>query len=113
MRRRRQRCDRHPTGHIVGLMLPNNRQTNVTRKRHLTPVSRCLPKLRYVETTVPFHKAAPRRLSSCCLKYTRFMIRQIVPVFFTMDIPRTVAYYKDKLGFECLETWMDPPVYAI
>ena len=41
------------------------------------------------------------------------MIRQIAPVFFTMDIPGTLAYYKDKLGFECLGTWMDPPVYAI
>jgi uncharacterized glyoxalase superfamily protein PhnB len=41
------------------------------------------------------------------------MIRQIVPVFFTLDIPRTLAYYKDKFGFECLGTWMEPPVYAI
>lgn len=41
------------------------------------------------------------------------MIRQIAPVFFTMDIPNTLAYYKDKLGFECLGTWHDPPVYAI
>ena len=41
------------------------------------------------------------------------MIRQIAPVFFTRDIPVTVAYYKDKLGFECLGTWQDPPVYAI
>jgi uncharacterized glyoxalase superfamily protein PhnB len=41
------------------------------------------------------------------------MIRQVVPVFFTLDIPRTLAYYKDKLGFECLGTWQDPPVYAI
>jgi len=41
------------------------------------------------------------------------MIRQIAPVFFTMDIPGTLAYYKEKLGFECLGTWMDPPVYAI
>lgn len=41
------------------------------------------------------------------------MIRQIAPVFFTMDIPRTLAYYKEKLGFECLGTWLDPPVYAI
>jgi uncharacterized glyoxalase superfamily protein PhnB len=30
-----------------------------------------------------------------------------------MDIPATLAYYKDKLGFECLGTWQDPPVYAI
>ena len=41
------------------------------------------------------------------------MIQQIVPVFFTTDIPRTIAYYKEKLGFECLGTWQDPPVYAI
>lgn len=41
------------------------------------------------------------------------MIRQIVPVFFTTDIPGTLAYYKAKLGFECLGTWQDPPVYAI
>lgn len=41
------------------------------------------------------------------------MIRQIVPVFFTTDIPRTLAYYTEKLGFEVLGTWQDPPVYAI
>ncbi len=41
------------------------------------------------------------------------MIRKVAPQFFTMDIPRTLAYYKDKLGFECLGTWMDPPQYAI
>jgi uncharacterized glyoxalase superfamily protein PhnB len=41
------------------------------------------------------------------------MIRQIAPLFFTMDIPATLAYYKEKLGFECLGTWQDPPVYAI
>ena len=41
------------------------------------------------------------------------MIRQIVPVFFTENIPATLAYYKEKLGFECLGTWSDPPVYAI
>jgi uncharacterized glyoxalase superfamily protein PhnB len=41
------------------------------------------------------------------------MIRQIAPVFFTLDIPRTLAYYEAKLGFKCLGTWQDPPVYAI
>jgi catechol 2,3-dioxygenase-like lactoylglutathione lyase family enzyme len=41
------------------------------------------------------------------------MIRQIAPVFFTRDIPRTIAYYRDKLGFDCVGTWQDPPVYAI
>jgi uncharacterized glyoxalase superfamily protein PhnB len=41
------------------------------------------------------------------------MIRQIAPQFFTMDIPRTLAYYQDKLGFKCLGTWQYPPVYAI
>jgi len=30
-----------------------------------------------------------------------------------MDISATLAYYTDKLGFECLGTWQDPPVYAI
>jgi hypothetical protein len=41
------------------------------------------------------------------------MVRQIAPVFFTMDIPATVAYYTGKLGFQCLGTWLDPPVNAI
>ena len=36
-----------------------------------------------------------------------------MPVFFTKDIPAILAYYKDTLGFECLGTWQDPPVYAI
>jgi catechol 2,3-dioxygenase-like lactoylglutathione lyase family enzyme len=41
------------------------------------------------------------------------MIRHIAPQFFTTDIPATLAYYKDKLGFECTGSWQDPPVYAI
>lgn len=41
------------------------------------------------------------------------MVRQIAPLFFTLDIPATLAYYKEKVGFECLGTWQDPPVYAI
>jgi uncharacterized glyoxalase superfamily protein PhnB len=41
------------------------------------------------------------------------MIRQIAPQFFTMDIPATLAYYIEKLGFKCVGTWQDPPVYAI
>lgn len=41
------------------------------------------------------------------------MIRQIAPQFFTTDIPATLAYYQEKLGFECTGTWQDPPVYAI
>ncbi|MGA2536644.1 MAG: VOC family protein [Terracidiphilus sp.] len=47
------------------------------------------------------------------LPYTESMIRQIAPLFFTTDIPGTLAYYKDKLGFECRGTWGDPPIYAI
>ena len=47
------------------------------------------------------------------LRYTWSMIRQIAPVFFSTDIPNTLAYYKEKLGFACLGTWQDPPVYAI
>jgi uncharacterized glyoxalase superfamily protein PhnB len=41
------------------------------------------------------------------------MIRRIAPQFFTLDMSATLAYYRDKLGFECLGTWLDPPVYAI
>jgi len=41
------------------------------------------------------------------------MIRRIAPQFFTTDIPATLTYYQDKLGFECTSTWLDPPVYAI
>lgn len=41
------------------------------------------------------------------------MLRQIVPVFFTTDIPRTIAWYQENLGFSCVGTWQDPPVYAI
>ena len=41
------------------------------------------------------------------------MIRQIAPVFFTLDIPGTLAYNAEKIGFECLGAWLDPPVYAI
>jgi len=41
------------------------------------------------------------------------MIRRIAPLFFTLDIPGTLAYYETKLGFLCLGTWQEPPVYAI
>ena len=41
------------------------------------------------------------------------MIRQIAPLFFTKDIPATLAWYQEKLGFECLGTWQEPPVYGI
>ena len=41
------------------------------------------------------------------------MIRQIAPQFFTANMAATLAYYRDALGFECLGTWNDPPVYAI
>jgi catechol 2,3-dioxygenase-like lactoylglutathione lyase family enzyme len=40
------------------------------------------------------------------------MIRQIAPQFFTTDIPASLAYYRDKLGFDCISTWQEPPVYA-
>ncbi|MGA3047675.1 MAG: VOC family protein [Terracidiphilus sp.] len=45
------------------------------------------------------------------------MIRRIAPQFFTTDIPGTLAYYQDKLGFACVGTWGEPaghsPIYAI
>jgi len=41
------------------------------------------------------------------------MIRQIAPVFFSTDLAGTLAYYEDKLGFECVGTYGDPPFYGI
>ena len=41
------------------------------------------------------------------------MIRQIVPMFFSTNMEASIAYYRDMLGFACVGTWMDPPVYAI
>ncbi|MEZ5290027.1 MAG: VOC family protein [Vicinamibacterales bacterium] len=41
------------------------------------------------------------------------MLRQIAPQFFSENLTATLAYYRDALGFECLGTWLDPPVYAI
>ena len=41
------------------------------------------------------------------------MVRQIAPEFFTLDIASTLAYYHNKLGFPCVCTWQEPPVYAI
>jgi uncharacterized glyoxalase superfamily protein PhnB len=41
------------------------------------------------------------------------MIRQIAPQFFTTDMAATLNYYEKKLGFKCLGTWQDPPVYGI
>jgi uncharacterized glyoxalase superfamily protein PhnB len=41
------------------------------------------------------------------------MIRQIAPVFFATDLPRTLAYYQDKLGFACVGMYGEPPFYAI
>jgi catechol 2,3-dioxygenase-like lactoylglutathione lyase family enzyme len=43
----------------------------------------------------------------------RGMIRQIAPQLFTTDLNATLRYYSDKLGFDCVGTWQDPPVYAI
>ena len=45
-------------------------------------------------------------------KWGEHMIRQIAPQFFTTNLPATLACYRDTLGFECLGTWNDPPVYA-
>jgi uncharacterized glyoxalase superfamily protein PhnB len=41
------------------------------------------------------------------------MIRRIAPQFFTTHLSATLAYYRDKLGFDCVSTWHDPPVYAV
>lgn len=41
------------------------------------------------------------------------MIRKIAPQFFTTDMAATLAYYRDKLGFDCIGTFGEPPFYAI
>jgi uncharacterized glyoxalase superfamily protein PhnB len=45
------------------------------------------------------------------------MIRQTIPMFFATNIPATLAYYTDTLGFKCLGIWPDEepesPDYAI
>src|SRR5690349_10865692 len=41
------------------------------------------------------------------------MIRRVAPQFFATNISATLAYYRDKVGFQCLGQWQDPPVYAI
>ena len=41
------------------------------------------------------------------------MIRRIAPVLFTTDIPATVFYHEEKLGFQSMGRWQDPPVYAM
>jgi hypothetical protein len=41
------------------------------------------------------------------------MILQIAPQFFSIFLTATLTCYKDKLGFDCVGTWQDPPVYAI
>jgi len=53
------------------------------------------------------------KVPGLCLQKTWQMLRQIAPLFFTTNIPATLTYYRDKLGFECLGMWQDPPVYAI
>ncbi|MGE0361397.1 MAG: VOC family protein [Vicinamibacterales bacterium] len=41
------------------------------------------------------------------------MIQRIAPQFFATDLAATLAYYEEKLGFACVGTWQEPPVYAI
>ena len=45
--------------------------------------------------------------------YVERHVRQIAPQFFTTNMPATLDYYMHKLGFDCLSTWENPPLYAI
>lgn len=47
------------------------------------------------------------------LPYTSPMLRDIAPVFFSTDLPATLAYYSATLGFALTGGWQDPPIYAI
>src|SRR5581483_7380895 len=89
------------------------------------------PNARFIESppATRHHRLIPRSAVECILDIlcdssaARFrrracsrlgrMVRQIAPVFFTLDIPRTLAYYTGKLGFELLGTWQDPTVYGM
>lgn len=42
----------------------------------------------------------------------KLMIAAIAPQFFTTDLAATLAYYRDKLGFETQFLYGDPPFYA-
>jgi catechol 2,3-dioxygenase-like lactoylglutathione lyase family enzyme len=39
--------------------------------------------------------------------------RYIAPQFVVPDVVRSAEYYRDKLGFEILGYFLDPPVYAM
>jgi len=39
--------------------------------------------------------------------------QHIAPQFVVPDVVRTAEWYRDKLGFEILEYFLDPPIYAI
>src|SRR6187402_56678 len=77
------------------------RSTERTRRGYAT---------RALQLLLPYARAEGGRSGSC---YVEPVIRQIAPQFFTTDMPATLAYYQDALGFACLATWNDPPVYAI
>ena len=34
-------------------------------------------------------------------------------MFFATDLPATLTWYQERLGFVCDGAWQDPPVYAI
>lgn len=39
--------------------------------------------------------------------------KAIVPQFVVADVVRTAEYYRDTLGFEIIDYFLDPPVYAM
>jgi catechol 2,3-dioxygenase-like lactoylglutathione lyase family enzyme len=44
---------------------------------------------------------------------TQAKILQQAPVLFARDLPRTIAYWADKVGFPTLGVWGEPPDFAI
>jgi len=44
---------------------------------------------------------------------SRAKILQQAPVLFARDLPKTVAYWADKVGFKTLGVWGEPPDFAI
>lgn len=39
-------------------------------------------------------------------------LMNIRPMLAVTDLPRTIAFYRDKLGFSCTSTFGDPPVWC-
>ena len=40
-------------------------------------------------------------------------LRSLTPMLAVTDLARTIAFYRDRLGFSCVNTFGDPPVWCM